>query len=152
MFLLLQDFIRIAETYPASSPGSAGANGGNQSAVTAVADEGGSPAMTTAQLSQLSQSQEEAVIQELKSLCRRLPRTHLFSLGIDQSRDITLQSLMKAVSKCFGRAISHMKWLITTIPMCGFQANRFFYEITARVYMCYNSVSIVIWDFWQYTS
>ena len=81
MFLLLQDFIRIAETYPASSPGSAGANGGNQSAVTAVVDEGGSPAMTTAQLSQLSQSQEEAVIQELKSLCRRLPRTHLFSLG-----------------------------------------------------------------------
>ena len=87
MFLLLQDFIRIAETYPASSPGSAGANGGN--AVTAVVDEGGSPAMTTAQLSQLSQSQEEAVIQELKSLCRRLPRTHLFSLGNDQSRDIT---------------------------------------------------------------
>ena len=105
MFLWLQDFIRIAETYPASSPGSAGANGGNQSAVTAVVDEGGSPAMTTAQLSQLSQSQEEAVIQELKSLCRRLPRTHLFSLGNDQSRDITLQSLMKAVSKCFGLAL-----------------------------------------------
>ena len=68
-FNYYQDFIRIAETFPAPSPHPPPAAAAKDKADQAAADTG------------LTPQQEEAVIAELKSLCRKLPRTHLFSLG-----------------------------------------------------------------------
>ena len=68
-FQYYQDFIRVAETYPAPPHGTQQQQGG------------GGPPSSSGVTSDLTPSQEEAVIAELKNLCRKLPRTHLFSLG-----------------------------------------------------------------------